>query len=158
MSENSLGIYRSRIVASNQWWMWYAKFSATMWLLSLLGGADDNLDDMGSNLILIEKVFTWDVLKVYRYISNIFGSYYEGFVASSQRWRQFAMFSATMWPISFFSWHSFLAGIAGHHCYTRCRQDSRHLPLIEIIIFYFRANYSIILWLILHREISCQRS
>jgi hypothetical protein len=55
-----------------------------MWLLSLLGGADDNLDDMGPNLMLMEKALTREVLKVYRYISNIFGSYYEGFVANSQ--------------------------------------------------------------------------
>ena len=32
-----------------------AKFSATMRLLSLLGGAGDDLDDKGSNLELINK-------------------------------------------------------------------------------------------------------
>jgi hypothetical protein len=49
-----------------------------------------------------------------KYISNIFGSYYQGHTAGSQWWSQFAMFSATIWPISFFSQHSLRAGVAGH--------------------------------------------
>jgi hypothetical protein len=48
------------------------------------GWANDNLDDIGTNLMLIKNLLYEGVLNMCKYISNIFGSYYQGHTAGSQ--------------------------------------------------------------------------